>query len=124
MVSSLNVNAGVWNTTAHSRANCASINESITWNGHKSFTWEVVSVHWYKTGTRNETSHSIDTGMNYTWRAAAMHIGEAARDPTTDWRVQGYHFYLNNNGIKIYDVYTEAVDCNIYDGWWGEPEAH
>lgn len=112
--SCFSAHAGIWGTTAHSRANCFGFNESITWNAHEFHWWRVESVHFHKNGT----NHKINTGMNWTWRAAAFHTGEWEGPSGNNWRVQGYHFYRNNNGREVYDVYTEAVDCSIYDGWW------
>lgn len=105
--------AGFAANTAHSRANCFGFNESITWHYLEPHWWQVVSIH-----SRNAGSHSMDTGMNYTWRAAALHVGEITQLHDI-WKVQGYHFYKDCSTCnKIYDVYTEAIDCSIYDGWW------
>lgn len=106
--------AGVFGTTSHSRANCATFNESVTWNKNESHWWRVKSLHQSERGE----AHLVDTGMAYTWRAAAFHAGEALGERTGQWYVQGYHFYLNN-GREIYDSYTSADGCNQYDGWWG-----
>jgi len=111
---SLNSYAGLWASTAHSRSNCFGFNESITWNAHESHWWRVESVHFYKDGS----AHRINTGMNYTWRAAAYHTGEWEGPQANNWHVQGYHFYRNDNGREIYDVFTDAFDCSPYDGWW------
>lgn len=113
---SLNLHAGFWGTTAHSRANCFGFNESITWNGHNSFWWRVESVHFDNKGGGRD--HSINTGMNYTWRAAAYHMGEWEGKTADNWHVQGYHFYRNDNGREVYDTFTDSFDCNQYDGWW------
>ena len=108
------VHAG-WNgNTAHSRANCLSFNESVTWNWEAYHWWEVRSVH-YPTAGRTGVEHSVTYWMDYTWRAAAYDNTDAFQG---FWFVQGYHFYLDDYGRKIYDAYTEANDCREYDGWW------
>ena len=106
--------AGVFGVTAHSRANCFTFNESVTWYKDHYYWWRVKSLHQSDKGI----SHMVDTGMAYTWRAAAFHSGEALGERTGQWFVQGFHFYMNN-GREIYDVYTSSSDCSAYDGWWG-----
>ena len=105
--------AGFFSNTAHSRANCATFVESVTWNGQESHWWRVKSLHTSAQGAQ----HMIDTFMAYTWRAAAFHSGESLRE-NNPWTSQGYHFYMDDNGREIYDVYTMATDCSAYDGWW------
>ncbi len=106
--------AGFFGNTAHSRANCLTFNESVTWNARESHWWRVKSLHTSAKGER----HIVDTLMAYTWRAAAFHHGEANRDPKDSWIAQGYHFYMDDKGREIYDVYTYSKDCSAYDGWW------
>ena len=57
--------------------------------------------------------------MAYTWRAAAYDFftDPAGPDAKNYW-VQGYHFYMDYDGTYVYDAYTQAGDCAIYDGWW------
>ncbi len=109
-----NSHSGFVSNTAHSRANCYGFNESITWNWTAYHWWRVKSLHLNKNGT----SHLIDTLMAYTWRSAAFHMKEWEGPNRDNWRVQGYHFYMDNYGREVYDVYTDAKDCAIYDGWW------
>ena len=109
MVASLSANAGLWGTTAHSRANCVN-NESITWYAGHSFNWRVVSFH-----NINGGYHYIDTGMGYTWRQAAVHWNESY--PGGKYFVSGFHYY-EDRGRQVLDVNTTASDCSIYDGWW------
>jgi hypothetical protein len=112
---SQSVSAGFVSNTAHSRANCGGFNESITWNGSQSHWWRVLSIHFAIHQFSND--HSIDTGMHYTWRAAAYHMKEWGGKDNNNWWVQGYHYYHDGNK-EVYDNYTEACDCAIYDGWW------
>ena len=107
--------AGLFGITAHSRANCLTFNESVTWNAQESHWWRVKSLHTSAKGAQ----HLVDTFMAYTWRAAAYHAGESNKDLHDPWTAQGYHFYLADNGKEIYDVYTMSTDCSAYDGWWG-----
>ncbi len=113
LFTSSNLHAGFAANTSHSRANCVGFNESITWHYLEPHWWQVVSIH-----SRNAGRHDIDTGMNWTWRAAALHVGEITKLHDI-WKVQGYHFYQDCATCrKVYDWYTEATDCSIYDGWW------
>ena len=73
---SISAHAGLWGTTAHSRANCFN-NESITWYAGHSFDWRVVSFHNYNVNRPSDGYHYIDTGMSYTWRQAAVHWNES-----------------------------------------------
>ena len=66
LFTSSNLHAGFAANTSHSRANCVGFNESITWHYLEPHWWQVVSIH-----SRNAGRHDIDTGMNWTWRAAA-----------------------------------------------------
>lgn len=113
--------AGWYASTAHSRANCYGFNESITWNWTEYHWWKVISLHFRVHGSGFD--HKTDAWMAYTWRAAAFHMGEWEGDKANNWRVQGYHFYMRNDGVVIYDAYTQSVDCNMYDGWWDKPHA-
>lgn len=108
-----------WNAnTAHSRANCYGFNESITWNWEEYHWWEVRSFH-HKIRGDGPQDHNIIDFMRYTWRSAAYDFFKDPAGQNADWyQVQGYHFYMNDNGAKVYDAYTEARDCSIYDGWW------
>ena len=108
--------AGVTSPTAHSRANCAGFNESITWQLGHSYWWRVESHHYAKKGD-TVPRHIINTGKNFTWRAAAYHTNEGYSTRGDQWYVLGYHFYYPN-GSEVLDAITQASDCNIYDGWW------
>lgn len=112
---SFNSWAGFSATTCHSRANCATFNESITWNYLEAHWWQVISTH----TPRHGAPHVMDTGMHYTRRAAAVHVGEATDVKNNPWKVQGMHFYQACSTCKkVYDYYTESVDCSGYNGWW------
>jgi hypothetical protein len=104
-----NLNAGLYNTTVHSRANCAN-NESITWwNGHP-YNWKVVSIH--KHVPSNQV-HLIDTGFNINDRVAAIHWGEGVHGGFVVW---GYHYLKGYHDSVPFDS-TYAEGCNIIDGW-------
>lgn len=108
--------AGFYGPTSHSRANCAGFNESVAWwFAHPDYR-RSISYHF-----RNERSHapthSIDTGMIYSFRAAAYHATEAYSSRGDAWRVIGYHYYKEGRNEKVGAV-SGAIDCNIYDGWW------
>lgn len=105
--------AGWVANTCHSRANCAMNNESITWHYKQPHWWQVVSTH-----TKRGNFHAVDTGMNFTWRAAAIHTLEPPIE-SNPWFVEGFHFYQECQTCpRVYDWYTSASDCSIYDGWW------
>lgn len=110
----VNAHAGLWGTTAHSRANCVN-NESITWYAGHSFDWKVVSFHNYDFHHPGSGYHYIDTGMSYTWRQAAVHWNEAW--PGDTYMVEGFHYY-KERGREVLDTNTQATDCSVYDGWW------
>lgn len=108
-----NVHAGLNATTAHSRANCGTINESITWFFNHNYNWRVISWH---DNNRGDV-HVFDTGKQYTWRCAAVHWVEAVPG-NRSWKVTGQHFWFTDQGRQIYDTTTEVTDCSIYNGWW------
>jgi hypothetical protein len=108
--------AGVITPTAHSRANCFGFNESVTWHLGHSYDWRVESHHFLSIGDRRP-HHILNTGKNFTWRAAAYHATEAYSSRGDHWYVAGYHFYYPN-GREVLDTTTMATDCSIYDGWW------
>lgn len=112
--------AGIVNPTAHSRANCAGFNESITWQLGYSYWWRVESHHMID-ANHPKPVHILNTGTNLTWRAAAYHATEAYSTRGDKWTVTGYHFYHPHglpNEREALDVITFAADCSIYDGWW------
>lgn len=114
LITAFTTHAGINGTTAHSRANCFN-NESITWYLGHAYDWRVVSFHNYDMNNPNQGWHAIDTGMSHTWRQAAVHWNESS--PGGAYFVSGFHYYLDR-GRQILDVNTQAVDCNVYDGWW------
>lgn len=104
------VYAGFKALTWHSRANCLTINESITWEFNKKHTLRTISEHYNPT---DNDRHQFDTYWDITWRSAAIHFGEGYGG----WIVNGHHQVYEDNKIK--DLYTLNVsDCKIYDGWW------
>ena len=106
---SLSSNAGLFQTTVHSRANCLN-NESITWWLGHAYNWRVVSVHKH---FPTNSVHLIDTDFIYNDRVAAIHWGEGVHGGFGVW---GYHYLLEyNSGIPFDQTY--AVDCSIIDGW-------
>lgn len=107
--------AGFYGPTAHSRANCFGFNESITWHAGHSYYWRVESHHYPEGWTKPH--HVLNTGKQFTWRAAAYHSTEAYSSRGDKWWVNGYHFYYPNGQERI-DVMTSVGDCSIYDGWW------
>lgn len=113
---SMMAHSGVIAPTAHSRANCAGFNESVTWQYNHSFWWRVESHHFLSLGDIRP-HHILNTGTNLTWRAAAYHATEAYSSRGDHWYVSGYHFFYPS-GREMLDVITMATDCNIYDGWW------
>lgn len=108
--------AGAWGPTAHSRANCGGFNESVTWHAFHNYWWRVESHHFLSVADKRPI-HILNTGKNYTWRAAAYHAAEAYSSRGDKWYVQGFHFFYPNDRERL-DVMTMATDCNIYDGWW------
>lgn len=107
--------AGLAGVTAHSRANCAGFNESVTWQAGSSYTWRVESHHIPEGWTR--PLHILNTGTVTTWRAWVGHITEAYSTRGDKWWVNGFHFFYPN-GRERMDVMTSVGDCSIYDGWW------
>lgn len=104
--------AGLYSTTVHSRANCIN-NESITWWLGHPYNWKVFSIHSNLYGGQ----HHVDTGFNYTWRAAAVHWGEAPLDDHR-WTVGGYHYLAEYGNGRIPFDETHVGNCSIYNGWW------
>jgi hypothetical protein len=105
--------AGALAWTSHSRANCAGVNESITWYALGADYWRVFSVHNYKNPTY---THTQNTFLQYSWRIAVVHFNEAIGTMSDGWFVQGYHFVWRN-GKEQYEWYTEGTDCSGWDGW-------
>lgn len=108
--------AGVLAPTAHSRANCGGFNESVTWHLGHSYWWRVESHHYLSLGD-DKPDHILNTGKNFTWRAAAYHAAEGYSSRGDHWYVLGYHFYYPN-GLEVLDAVTLAIDCGLDGGWW------
>lgn len=104
--------------TAHSRANCAGFNESITWHLNNAYWWRVESHHFPPGWSR--PLHILNTGTNHTWRAAAYHATEAYSSRGDKWWVNGFHFYYPDGTHERLDTMTSVGDCSIYDGWWDQ----
>lgn len=108
--------AGFNGLTAHSRANCVTINESISWDAtRESSTYRLWTKgsHFYKGAKK----HELNTGANYeqTWRSAVLHLGEGMGD----WRVVGEHWiYWPYDGQQRLFKKTDVSNCAVYDGWW------
>lgn len=111
-------------STVHSRGNCLGFNESVTWNWLEYHWWEVESIHFRQKG-RGPDRHMIKVWMAYTWRAAAYDFWkDPAGENADNYWVQGYHFYMDGNGRRVYDAYTQSGDCKYYDGWWERNKAN
>jgi hypothetical protein len=108
--------AGLVAPTAHSRANCAGFNESITWHLGHSYWWRVESHHFLSLGDKRP-HHILNTGKVFTWRAAAYHGKEGWQSRGDHWYVAGYHFFYPH-GREVLDATTMAVDCGLNGGWW------
>lgn len=118
---SINTYAGFNGLTIHSRANCLTINESISWDATKSHVLSVNTTHSKISYTRGILNyHSIPESKNgtwvTTWRNAVIHIPERPESGTY-WLVHGDH-KEKINGVEKNLGCTEASNCNIYDGWW------
>lgn len=123
-LATITTHAGFYANTAHSRANCMGFNESITWNWNEYHWWEVVSIHFRQKGNGPNT-HKIKVPMTYTWRAAAFDFMADPAGPMADqYWVQGYHYFMAYDGSVVYDAYTQAGNCAIYDGWWDKNKAN
>lgn len=119
-----NAHAGWYANTAHSRANCMGFNESITWNWSEYHWWAVRSIHFKQKGTGPGT-HPVNVFMSYTWRAAAFDfMKDPAGGNADQYWVQGYHWYMAYDSSVIFDAYTQAGNCAIYDGWWEKNKAN
>lgn len=104
----MQVNAGVFSFTMHSRANCVN-NESISWQGNQAYYLRTISRHYYN----HYLAHIVDSEWDFTKRSAAVHWGEGRGG----WYVVGLH-YEGVNGNPYLIGQTAVPDCSIYDGWW------
>lgn len=104
--------AGFEAFTMHSRANCVGFNESVSW--HWNHPRDLITWTTHQNSKATYSCEFNSGGWSRTWRAAALHFSEGYGG----WYVRGFHWGLNRNldPVKLAD--TEAVDCNIYDGWW------
>jgi hypothetical protein len=104
--------AGLKSFTMNSRANCVN-NESISWRAGFSYKLKTYSNHY---GPRGQ-AHSIITGLENTWRSAAVHWNEAYAG--NGWMVIGEHWGDMNDGMGYRHLKETVVNnCSIYDGWW------
>ena len=91
-----------------SRANCATLNESISWDPY-AYHWLWTYTAHYKMGP---LKHKWNTGWKHTWRSYAGHSDGA----TLGWYVKGRHWkYVPNVGVQELG-WTSATDCNL--GEW------
>ncbi len=116
IVFGVNSYAGVAGVTAHSRANCAGFNESVTWHLGHTYWWRVIGDH-YPNNKATKPKHTLDTKKQWGYRAIAYHATEAYSSRGDTWWVNGYHYYYPF-GEETLDVMTSVGDCSIYDGWW------
>jgi hypothetical protein len=95
----------------HSRNNCGN-NESISWDAWE--TWHLGTNSYHYT-TKNQM-HPMGSGIQYTWRSAAVCWGEGVGGYA---RTAGEHYLFQNGSTKlIWLKTTDVKDCSIYDGWW------
>ena len=119
----LTAHAGFYGNTVHSRGNCIGFNESITWNWSEYHWWEVESIHFRQKGNGPNT-HRLKAWMAYTWRAAALDFWkDPAGENADQYWAQGYHYYMGNNGNRVFDSYTQSGYCGGYNGWWDVDKA-
>jgi hypothetical protein len=116
LLTSTAAHAGFNGLTAHSRANCLTINESISWDATRKWDLYVTAFHYRWNGSTWINQHKdISSGTyDHTWRAASVHVGEAR---SGQWRVTAEHWIIEKDKKKLLQK-TEAINCNIYDGWW------
>jgi hypothetical protein len=115
LIYSITSYAGFNSLTHHSRANCLSINETVSWDAKLHHDLSVSTYHQQWLNGKVYTQHGDSDGKYDTWRVAAVHIGEAYSP--YHWTVEGVHSVYKQYDL-IYTTETQAEDCNIYDGWW------
>ncbi len=103
-------NAAFNGLTIHSRANCLSLNETISWDWTHYWMLNTMAVH-YNNGV---LQHQYATGWQYTWRSAAVCWGEGRGG----WTVVGAHYIAYKAGDMIPLGGSNATGCNPYNGWW------
>lgn len=117
------VDAGFKSLTAHSRANCLN-NESISWDARAYWHLWTSSTHNYVDNGLIVSAHFVGTGdWQFTWRSAAVHWWEGKGENMSTgrgWWVEGEHFVSDKGGTFGLGshVWTSAIDCRWYDGWW------
>lgn len=87
-----------------SRANCLTLNESITWDPFSTY-WLWTYTGHYQNGV---LMHGWNTGWQLTWRSYAGHSDGSFGG----WYVWGNHYRLNYTAM-IHLGSTSAVDCNL-----------
>lgn len=102
--------AGFTGLTWFSRANCALINESITWDLTKPHRLWTGTVH-YRNGLYQ---HEFNSGWVGTWGDRRSRAGDT--ESGLGWKVFGYHWeYTLSLGVfKLGE--SVAIDCNL--GEW------
>jgi hypothetical protein len=86
-------------------------NESISWRLGVSYWFQTFSQH-FKNINDTVPNHTLDTGVQQTWRSAAYHATEGYGG----WRVVGWNYFYDGRDWIL--IKTEATNCSIYDGWW------
>ena len=106
--------AGFWEFTMHSRANCVGFNESISWHFKHEY-WLLTNS--YHSNPKAAYTCNFWSAPNFevTSRSAALHFAEGYGG----WHVIGSHWTTPDRGrTSQLMAKTDAIDCNIYDGWW------
>lgn len=103
-----------------SRANCAGINESLTWEATGVFTNKVfyVTSHHVASVSTNSSPHTLsDGGSN--WRARAGDQGDlfdfyTCPPRAISWSVYGTHSYFDPDINQVVNLpSSSATDCNL-----------
>lgn len=129
---SISAYAGFDGLTAHSRANCLSMNESISWDATRNWDLRVESIHLLhkingpikpNQGDRIQrhvmvTGNKLDS-HNMTWREAQFHFNDPMPNLRYFWEVYGTHYRVEGRKLVVFEQ-TNAVNCNMYDGWWNK----
>lgn len=87
-----------------SRANCASFNESVSWDPW-AYNWLWTDSYHYHNGIYK---HIISTGWAYTWRSYA-----GDHELPGGWFVSGAHWRLSSSVGVYWMGSTSAIDCNL-----------
>jgi hypothetical protein len=111
--------AGLNKLTFHSRANCLSFNETVSWDATRKWYLYTYAEHRHlnsKTNSWDEV-HEVYDGPSITWRSAAYHFNEGYGG----WFVSGMHYFGEEDDqfeLRIDIKNSGTEDCSIYDGWW------